>query len=150
MRHDDAEHAIVERARRDRIFAVRHARDRRDAGIERRGRDLRAAFERHDAVLHVEEQPVEPGHRHRLGDLDAARHADADAERQLALFELLAGNIADGGWHRGSPWLIGLRIENGLFRPDRHPPRGNARPRPGLAPATMARDIAWRYRLRDG
>src|SRR6516225_2370680 len=36
MRHDDAERAIVQRSRGDRVFAVRHARDRRDAGIERR------------------------------------------------------------------------------------------------------------------
>ena len=41
------------------------------------------ASERHDAVLHVEKQPVEPGRRHRLGDLDAAGHANADAERQM-------------------------------------------------------------------
>ena len=100
MRHDDAERAIVQGPRGDRVFAVRHARDRRDAGIECRGRDLRAGLERHHAVLHVEKQPVEAGRRHRLGDLDAARDAHADAERQLALFELLAGDIADGGGHR--------------------------------------------------
>jgi hypothetical protein len=51
------------------------------------------------AVLHVEEQPVEAGNRHRLGDLDAARHADADAERQLALLKLFARDVADCGGH---------------------------------------------------
>ena len=40
-----------------------HARDRRDAGVERGGRDLRAGFERHHAMLHVEKQPVEAGRR---------------------------------------------------------------------------------------
>src|SRR5207302_3970018 len=63
---------------------------------------------RHDAMLHVEEQPVEPGDRHRLGNLDAAAQADADAERQLALFELVAGNVADGG-HRRLPEVSTLR-----------------------------------------
>ncbi len=80
MRHYDAERAIVERPCGDGIFAVGHARDRRDAGIERGGRDLRAGFERHDAMLHVEKQPVEAGDRHCLGDLDAARHAHPDPE----------------------------------------------------------------------
>jgi hypothetical protein len=50
-------------------------------------------------VLHVEKQPVEAGHRHCLGDLDAARHTHPDTERQLALFELFAGDIADIGGH---------------------------------------------------
>ena len=104
MRHDDAERAIVERARRDRVFAVGHAGDRGDPGVERGGRDLRAGLQRHDAMLHVEKQPVEPGDRHRLGDLDAARHADADPERQFAGFKLLAGDIADSG-HRHLPKL---------------------------------------------
>jgi hypothetical protein len=63
-------------------------------------RDLRAGLQRHDPVFHVEEQPVEPGDRHRLGDLDAARHADADAEGELASFQFLAGNIADGRHRR--------------------------------------------------
>ena len=44
-----------------------------------------------------------PADRHRLGDLDAARHADADPERQLAGFELLAGGVADGSGHGGLP-----------------------------------------------
>src|SRR6516162_8792159 len=54
MRHDDAERAIVQGTSGDCILPVRHPRDRRDAGVERRGRDLRASLERHDAVLHVE------------------------------------------------------------------------------------------------
>ena len=44
MRHHDAEHAVVERPRRDRVFAVGHPRDRGDAGVERRRRDLRAGL----------------------------------------------------------------------------------------------------------
>ena len=102
MRHDDPERAIVEGTRRDRIFAVRDTRDRRDAGVERGGPDLGAGLKRHNPVLHVEEEPVEAGDRHRLGDLDAAGHADADAERQLSLFELLPGDVADGT-HRWLP-----------------------------------------------
>jgi hypothetical protein len=46
MRHDDAERAIIERPGGDRVLTVRHPRDRRDAGIECGGRDLRAGLER--------------------------------------------------------------------------------------------------------
>src|SRR6516162_9635434 len=60
MRHDDTQRAIVECPRGDRIFAVRPARDRRDAGVERGYRDLGAGFERHDTVLHVENSQSKP------------------------------------------------------------------------------------------
>src|SRR5438874_160807 len=63
-----------------------------------------AGFERHDAVFHIEKQPVEAGDRHGLRDLDAAGHADADTERELSLFELLAGDVADGT-HRRLPQI---------------------------------------------
>src|SRR5712671_1567912 len=104
MRHHNPERAIVEGAGRDRVFAIGDARDRRDTGVERRGRDLRTSFERHDAVFHVKKQPVEAGDRHGLRDLDAAGHADADTERELSLFELLAGDVADGT-HRRLPQI---------------------------------------------
>src|SRR6516165_6907933 len=68
-------------------------------------------------MLHVEKQPVEAGHRHGLGDLDAARDAHADAERQLALFELFAGDVADGGGH----WRFLLGIEHGVLAARLHP-----------------------------
>jgi hypothetical protein len=51
-------------------------------------------------VLHIEKQPVEAGNGHGLGDLDAARHAHANPERQLALFKLFTGDIADSGGHK--------------------------------------------------
>ena len=99
MWHDDAECAIVQGARGDRVLAIRHTRYRRDARIERRCRYLRASLERHHAVRHVEKQPVETGDRHGFGNLNAARDANADAKRQLASFELFVGDIADGGGH---------------------------------------------------
>src|SRR5437868_5726064 len=104
MRHDNPERAIVEGAGCDRVFAIGDARDRRDTGVERRGGDLRTSFERHDTVFHVKKQSVEAGDRHGLRDLDAAGHADADTERELSLFELLAGDVADGT-HRRLPQI---------------------------------------------
>ena len=95
MRHDDAERAVVEQARRDRILAVRNAHDRRDPGIERRERDLRRRFDRKRAVLEIDEQPVVAGARHRLGDLDRPHDPDADAERQFAPLELFPRNVAN-------------------------------------------------------
>ena len=97
MRHDDAERAVVQSPRGYRIFAVRHPSNRRDAGIEGRRRDLSASLERHDAMLHIEKQPVETRCSHGLGDFDAARQAHANAKRQAALFESFTGDIADGG-----------------------------------------------------
>jgi hypothetical protein len=57
-------------------------------------------------VLHIEEEPVEAGNGHGFRDLDAARHAHANAERQLPLLELFAGDIADSGGHRQLPRAI--------------------------------------------
>src|SRR2546430_6862135 len=66
--------APLSRARVAIEYSLGDARDRRDTGVERRGGDLRTSFERHDAVFHIEKQPVEAGDRHGLRDLDAAGH----------------------------------------------------------------------------
>jgi hypothetical protein len=58
-------------------------------------------------VLHIEEEPVEAGNGHGFRDLDAARHAHANAERQLPLLELFAGDIADSGGLGSSLGLYG-------------------------------------------
>src|SRR5271165_1486082 len=100
MRHNNTERAIVEGPRGDRVLAVGYAGNWRNARVERSRRYLRAGFERHDAMLHVEKQPIEAGYRHGFGDLDAARHAHANPERQLTLFELFACDIADSDGHR--------------------------------------------------
>jgi hypothetical protein len=70
-------------------------------------------------LLHVEKQPIETSDRHGLGDLDAAGDAHADAERQLALFELFAGDVADGGH-----WRFPLRINTGSGQRDYTDPQG--------------------------
>ena len=46
-------------------------------------------------MFEIDEQPVEAAGLHHLGDVDGARLAHADAERQLAAPEPLAGRIAN-------------------------------------------------------
>ena len=46
-----------------------------------------------DAVLEVEEQPVEAGRLHHLDDVDVAHQPDADADRQLVLLEPRLGGV---------------------------------------------------------
>ena len=90
MRHHDAERAVVEQPRGERILALGHPHDRRDAGVERRDRELRGGLDRHRAVLEIEKQPVEARRLHRLGDLDRAGGAHPEAERDLAARQPLA------------------------------------------------------------
>jgi hypothetical protein len=54
--------------------------------------------------------------RHRLGNLDAARQTHPDAERQLALFELFAGDIADGDGHRAAPFQVNVAMAAAMTR----------------------------------
>src|SRR5262249_58878588 len=54
------------------------------------------------AMLKVDEQPIEAGGLHRLGDFDGAGEFDADAERQLSALEPLARGIANR-LHESSP-----------------------------------------------
>jgi hypothetical protein len=84
MRHHDPQRAIIQRSGCNRILPVRDTSDGGDTGVQRGGGDLGTGLKRHDAVLHIEEQPVEPGGGHRLGDFHAAGHADADPEGQMA------------------------------------------------------------------
>ncbi len=109
MRHDDAEGAAVEGARRHRHLHRRHADDRRDAGVERRDRDLRGGVERHRAMLEVEEDPVIAARLEDLGNIDAAAEANAEADRQFAALQALACRVADGvhGSPRGLPFWRG-------------------------------------------
>jgi len=67
-------------------------------------------------MLHVEKQPMEAGDRHRLGNLDAARQTHPDTERQMALFELFAGDIADGGGHRAAPFQVNVAMAVAMTR----------------------------------
>ena len=95
MRHHDPHGAVVQGSCGDRILSIRHPRDRRDPRVQRRHADLRAGIQRHRAVFHVQEQPVEPGGGHRGRDFHAARHAHADTQRQLPGFKLLASDVTN-------------------------------------------------------
>ena len=44
-------------------------------------------------MLEIDEQPVEAGGLHRLGDVDRARLPQADAERQLAACQSLTRHV---------------------------------------------------------
>ena len=80
MRHDDAPAAAVERTRRHVDLAMRHAHDRRDAGIERRDRNLRASIERHRAMLEIDKQPIPAAAFHDAADLGTARETQSHAD----------------------------------------------------------------------
>jgi hypothetical protein len=84
MRHHDAPAAAVERPRRHVELAVRHAHDRRNTGVERRHRNLRARIERHRAMLEIDEQPIPAAAFYDAPDLGPARQAQAATDRDLA------------------------------------------------------------------
>jgi len=66
--------------------------------------DLRAGFERHDAVFHVEKQPIEAGDGHCLGDFDTAGHAHPDAQAlDQRVAAALRGKAAAAPGRAGGP-----------------------------------------------
>src|SRR5208283_2934999 len=52
-------------------------------------------LDRHRAVFEIDEEPVVARCLHHFCDVDSARRPDANAERHLALFELLPRHIAN-------------------------------------------------------
>ena len=50
-----------------------------------------------EALLAVDEQPVEAGGLAELADVDGARQADAEADSELAGSQLAQGVVGDGG-----------------------------------------------------
>ena len=104
MRHDDPERTAVEHPGGEPELPGRNAHDRRDPGAERGDRDLHRGVEVHRIVLEVEKQPVIAAGLHDRRDVDGAALADADAERQFAGLETLAGGVAKGGFHNVPPF----------------------------------------------
>jgi hypothetical protein len=76
-----------------------HARHRRDAGAERRHRDLHGGVEVHRIVFEVEEQPVIAARLHHRRDVDRAGLAQDHANRQFARVEPLARGIPQQRGH---------------------------------------------------
>ena len=95
VRHHDALRAGIERAGRVEMLESRHPHHRRDPGILGGDADLRREVDRHRVVLHVDEQEIVAGGLHDLGDVDRARLAQPDPERQLAGLQAFLGVIAD-------------------------------------------------------
>ena len=95
MGHDDPLRAGVEHARGVEMLEARHPHDRRDAGVLGRDAELGHQIDRHRAVLHVDEQEVVARGLHQLADLDRARQAQPDPERELARLQALLGEVAD-------------------------------------------------------
>ena len=97
MRHDDALRAGVQQPGRMEMLMRRGARDRRNAGIQRRRADLRRRVDGERAMLQVHEQPVIAADRSNLGNLRHAGETQAEAQRKLPGSELLLGAVGDQG-----------------------------------------------------
>ena len=108
MRHHDAEPAAIEKPRSHPQLPGWHPHHRRDPDPERGDRDLHRHVEIHRIVLEIEKQPVVAGGLHDRRDIDGARLAQNDAERQLAGLEPLARGIAQGCRHGLAPSLYDL------------------------------------------
>ncbi len=94
-RHDDAGGAGVEQPPDHAVFALRHAHERDDADVERRGADRAGHVDRHGAVLQVDPDRMVPGRLGQPRDLRRARAADAERRHRLAARE--AGHDGVGG-----------------------------------------------------
>src|SRR5205823_3518216 len=92
--------AAVEKSGRHPQLPGRDPRDRGDLGAERGDRDLHRGIEIHRIVLEVEKQPVVAAGFHDRRDVDRARLAQDDPERQLAGIEPLLRGILQNNGHQ--------------------------------------------------
>ena len=93
--HDHALGPAVEDSTRVEMLKTGHVHDGRNTRVLRGHADLHCGIQRHRAVLHVDEQPVVAAGLHDLADVDAARLAQPDTERELAGEQTLLGNVSD-------------------------------------------------------
>jgi hypothetical protein len=124
----------IERAGRVEMLKRRHPHHGRDPDILGGDADLRRQIDRHRVVLHVDEQEIVAGGLHDLGDVDRARLAQPDPERQLARLQTFLGVIADRD-HRVASLVLAPSTVDSALATLRTRPWASGRPNDGaLAP----------------